>query len=82
VALAHDDDAAPSLVLDAGGGLSAVTRLLDGEPFDGTILLSHLYWDHTLGLPFFAAADRDDATIRVVLPEQENGADVVNALAG
>ncbi|HEX5852139.1 MAG TPA: MBL fold metallo-hydrolase [Solirubrobacteraceae bacterium] len=81
VALAHDD-AAPSLVLDAGGGLSAVTRLLDGAPFTGTILLTHLHWDHTLGLPFFAAADRPDSNVAVLLPEQESGADAVSVLAG
>jgi phosphoribosyl 1,2-cyclic phosphodiesterase len=82
VAIERDDDTAPSLVLDAGGGLSAVTRLLDGAPFIGTILLTHLHWDHTLGLPFFAAADDPDANVAVVLPEQEDGTDPVCALAG
>ena len=46
-------DAAPDLVLDAGTGLTAVTPLLGGEPFAGSILLGHLHWDHTHGLPFF-----------------------------
>jgi ribonuclease BN (tRNA processing enzyme) len=82
VALAHDDATAPSLVLDAGGGLKAVSRLLDGSPFRGTIMLTHLHWDHTLGLPFFAAADDTDASVAVVLPEQEDGTDPVCALAG
>ncbi len=82
VAIERDDATAPHLVLDAGGGLSAVTRLLDGAPFAGTILLTHLHWDHTLGLPFFAAADRADASVAVVLPEQEDGTDPVCALAG
>jgi ribonuclease BN (tRNA processing enzyme) len=81
VALAHDDAPVPSLILDAGGGLQAVVRLLGGAPFNGTILLSHLHWDHTLGLPFFAAADRPDANIAIVLPEQEDGADAVSVLA-
>ena len=69
VALAHDD-AAPTLVLDAGTGLRAVTRLLAGEPFRGTIMLGHLHWDHTQGLPFFRAGDRPDASVRLLLPEQ------------
>ncbi len=30
-------------------------------PFVGTILLTHLHWDHVQGLPFFPPADRDDA---------------------
>jgi phosphoribosyl 1,2-cyclic phosphodiesterase len=70
VALAHDDESAPRLVLDAGTGLRAVSALLAGEPFHGTIMLGHLHWDHTQGLPFFRAADRADAVTRVLIPEQ------------
>jgi phosphoribosyl 1,2-cyclic phosphodiesterase len=70
VAIAHDDEHAPRLILDAGTGLRAVEKLLAGAPFRGTILLSHLHWDHTHGLPFFGAADRVDASTRVLLPEQ------------
>jgi phosphoribosyl 1,2-cyclic phosphodiesterase len=70
VAVAHDGEAVPRLVLDAGTGLRAVSTLLAGEPFRGTILLGHLHWDHTQGLPFFRAADRPDASTRVLLPEQ------------
>src|SRR4051812_32260691 len=51
------DDGPPLLVLDAGSGLRNLTRLLDGEPFRGTIVLGHLHWDHVMGLPFFAAGD-------------------------
>ena len=63
-------------------GSAASSRLLDGGPFRGTILLTHLHWDHTLGLPFFAGADRTDATVEVLLPEQDSGADAVSVLAG
>jgi phosphoribosyl 1,2-cyclic phosphodiesterase len=59
----------PRLILDAGTGIRAVTPLLDGEPFRGTILLSHLHWDHVQGLPFFAAGDRDDAEVHLLLPD-------------
>jgi ribonuclease BN (tRNA processing enzyme) len=72
LALAHDGAAAPTLVLDAGAGLVLVSRLLAGAPFNGTILLSHLHWDHVIGLPFFAAADRADAQTRVLVPEQNS----------
>lgn len=82
LAVSHDHADAPALVLDAGAGLRKVTRMLDGAPFTGTILLSHLHWDHTLGLPFFAAADRPDATPTVLLPEQPSGADAAGVLAG
>jgi phosphoribosyl 1,2-cyclic phosphodiesterase len=70
VALAHDDEATPRLVLDAGTGLRAVSALMRGDPFRGSILLGHLHWDHTQGLPFFRAADRSEAATRVFVPEQ------------
>jgi phosphoribosyl 1,2-cyclic phosphodiesterase len=70
VALAHDDEPTPRLVLDAGTGLRAVSGLMRGEAFRGSILLGHLHWDHTQGLPFFRAADRADAATRVFVPEQ------------
>lgn len=69
VALSHDG-AAPTLVLDAGTGLRALSASLDGAPFRGTILLGHLHWDHTQGLPFFPAGDRADAEVRLLLPAQ------------
>jgi phosphoribosyl 1,2-cyclic phosphodiesterase len=69
----------PRLVLDAGTGIRYVTPLLEGRAFDGTILLSHLHWDHVQGLPFFAAADRDDAATRLVMPDA--GVDAATELA-
>jgi phosphoribosyl 1,2-cyclic phosphodiesterase len=74
VALAHDDASAPTLILDAGTGIRSVTGLLGDNPFEGTILLSHLHWDHVQGLPFFAAGDNEQARVRLLLPEQEDGA--------
>jgi phosphoribosyl 1,2-cyclic phosphodiesterase len=72
VAVAHDDGGPPRLILDAGTGLRQVSALLRGGPFAGTILLTHLHWDHVHGLPFFAAGDRPDAQVRLLLPEQDS----------
>ena len=72
IALAHDGES-PRLVLDAGSGLREVTTLMGEAPFRGSILLGHLHWDHTEGLPFFRAGDRDDAVVRVMVPEQAGG---------
>jgi phosphoribosyl 1,2-cyclic phosphodiesterase len=80
VALSHDHADAPALVLDAGIGLRAVTQALDGAPFAGTVLLSHLHWDHILELPFFAAGERPDARTTVLMPEQHDRRDAVDVL--
>ncbi len=69
VALAHDGEV-PSLLLDAGTGIRNVKGLLGDAPFSGAILMSHLHWDHTMGLPFFRAGDHPDATIDLYLPAQ------------
>lgn len=69
-----------SLLLDAGTGIRRVTAALDGGPFLGALLLTHLHWDHVQGIPFFAAGDRDDARVRVVMPGQ-NGTSAADVLA-
>lgn len=76
VALAHDGGR-PNLVLDAGTGLRNLTAHLDGHPFRGTILLGHLHWDHTHGLPFFAGGVRPDADVTVVMPAQGDPEEVM-----
>jgi phosphoribosyl 1,2-cyclic phosphodiesterase len=81
VAVAHDDSARPALILDAGTGLRRVTPLLGGLPFTGTIVLTHLHWDHVHGLPFFTAGDRDDARVTLLLPEQDGAMTAEEALA-
>jgi phosphoribosyl 1,2-cyclic phosphodiesterase len=75
-------DRRPSLILDAGAGLLRAARLLGGEPYAGAILLSHLHWDHTLGLPFFAAGEPAVARARVLMPEQPGGGSGTELLAG
>lgn len=79
LAVTPDGSDRPRLLLDAGTGIRTVSELLEGEPFVGTVLLTHLHWDHTQGLPFFVAADRDDAEVRVLLPS--NGDDVSSTFA-
>jgi ribonuclease BN (tRNA processing enzyme) len=73
VAVAHEPGEAPVLALDAGTGVANLNELLGGAAFAGTILLTHLHWDHCLGLPFFRGGDRDDARVTLLLPEQGDG---------
>ena len=61
----------PSLVLDAGTGLRSLTGLLDGQAYDGSIVLSHLHWDHMQGVPFFAAGDREASRVDLYVPAQD-----------
>ena len=76
VAVARDDEP-PTLVLDAGTGLQRLTQVLDGRPFRGSILLGHLHWDHTHGLPFFRAGDNPDAHVDVHMPAQGDPVEVL-----
>jgi phosphoribosyl 1,2-cyclic phosphodiesterase len=80
VAVAHDD-APPTVILDAGTGIRRVTGLLPGRPFTGTILLTHLHWDHVQGLPFFRAGDHDDAQVTLLVPDQQDGASAEQVLS-
>ena len=72
-------DGEPRLVLDGGTGLMRLSAMLGPRPFVGTIMLSHLHWDHTHGLPFFAAGLRPGGHVRVLLPT--DGADPEELLA-
>jgi phosphoribosyl 1,2-cyclic phosphodiesterase len=62
---------APTLIMDAGTGIRSLPDLLGPAPYRGSILLSHLHWDHVEGLPFCRAVDRDDARVDLYVPEQD-----------
>jgi ribonuclease BN (tRNA processing enzyme) len=76
----------PPLIIDLGTGLRALgDHLLAQQEADGTalranVLLSHLHYDHVLGLPFFAPMRDPDAVIDVYGPSQ-GGAGLENVLA-
>ncbi len=74
LALAHTGEP-PTLVLDAGTGLQQLPLALDGQPFRGTILLGHLHWDHTHGMPFFRSGLLPGHRVDVYLPEQGEDAE-------
>ena len=44
------------------------------------MLLTHLHWDHVQGLPFFASGDRDDATVTLLLPADDDQTDAAALL--
>ncbi|HEX8769678.1 MAG TPA: MBL fold metallo-hydrolase, partial [Acidimicrobiales bacterium] len=65
------------IVLDAGTGIRAVPALLGGAPFRGSVLLGHLHWDHTHGLPFFTAGDNAGSEVSLVMPAQGDPVEVL-----
>ena len=77
VAISHDGDMDPTLILDAGTGLSRLGRELEGRAFTGSIVVGHLHWDHTHGIPFFAGGDHSDARVDLYMPEQGDAKEVL-----
>jgi phosphoribosyl 1,2-cyclic phosphodiesterase len=69
LALAHAGEP-PTVILDAGTGLQRLSLVLRGEAFRGTLLLSHLHWDHTHGMPFFRSGMVPGSRVDVYVPEQ------------
>ena len=81
VALGHDGGP-PSLVLDAGTGIRRIGDLMNGSPFRGAILLGHLHWDHTQGLPFAGVFDREGARVVLYQPAQGDPVEVLSRAMG
>ena len=69
------------IVLDAGTGLRRLALELDGRPLHGSILFSHLHWDHTQGLPFLPNADDADADVALWVPVDNGDADPLAVLS-
>ncbi len=76
VAISADGEV-PSLILDAGSGLAAAGWAIGDAPFRGSILLSHVHWDHVLGLPFFREGDRPGSEVELLIPQQHDDAEDV-----
>jgi ribonuclease BN (tRNA processing enzyme) len=73
-----DTPGEPPLLLDLGTGLRYFGRTcaLDGS-FRASALVSHLHWDHTQGLPFFAPLLCSGAELDVYAPIPEDGRSLV-----
>ena len=79
VALSHDGQR-PSLLLDAGTGIRRVSSFFEGLPFEGSLVLGHLHWDHTQGIPFFAAGDHPGSRVDLYVPAQGDTEAVLDRL--
>jgi phosphoribosyl 1,2-cyclic phosphodiesterase len=64
------------LILDAGTGLRSLGAVLahrqreSGRPIHAHLLLTHLHYDHLLGLPFFGPLEDPGALVEVFGPRQ------------
>jgi phosphoribosyl 1,2-cyclic phosphodiesterase len=67
----------PPIVFDLGTGLrnygTALLAAGRASAFQGTMLLSHLHWDHVQGLPFFVPLHDRGAVVDVYGPRQQDG---------
>ncbi len=70
--VAIETDNGPPILFDLGTGLRPYSSRWEGD-FHGTVLLSHLHWDHVQGLPFFTPLHRGGSTLDVFGPRQEEG---------
>ena len=58
----------PHLIIDAGTGIKQRPARYYRGPFLGAVLLGHLHWDHTQGLPFFAKGDMQGSEVALYAP--------------
>lgn len=76
------------LILDLGTGLRALGGYLHPPlqaartPLQASVLLTHLHYDHVLGLPFFSPLRDPGAVLQVYGPSQQGGSlhDVLSSL--
>ena len=69
-------DGQPPIIFDLGTGLTPYGESLGGSstPVRGSVLLTHLHWDHVQGLPFFTPLHHPDSLLDVYGPRQADGA--------
>lgn len=63
-------DGEKPIVCDLGTGLRFYGLGLGSDQFHGTMLVSHLHWDHVQGLPFFPQVLNKDSKTQIVGPPQ------------
>ena len=76
-----ESDGMAPIVLDAGTGLRFYGLDYGDQPFDGTLLLTHLHWDHVQGLPFFSPFLAPDSSTTILGPP-ESEMDFATAISG
>ena len=70
--VALEADGAQPLLFDLGTGLTPYGERC-ADDFHGSVLLTHLHWDHVQGLPFFTPLHRPGSTFDIYGPRQADG---------
>jgi len=66
-------DGMDPIVLDMGTGIRNLGRgWPDDLPFVGTVLLTHMHWDHVMGLPFLAPLHRPGSKVDIYGPPEDD----------
>lgn len=61
------------VIFDLGTGLRPYGERLGCETaFHGSVLLTHLHWDHVQGLPFFIPLHKDGSAVDIYGPRQDD----------
>jgi phosphoribosyl 1,2-cyclic phosphodiesterase len=67
----------PPVVFDLGTGVRSYGEALaargEAAGFEGSVLLTHLHWDHTMGFPFFTPLLCGGRAVDIFGPRQEDG---------
>lgn len=62
------------VIFDLGTGLRPYGERVGCEaPFHGSVLLTHLHWDHVQGLPFFVPLHQGESSLDIYGPRQDDG---------
>ncbi|HRE02070.1 MAG TPA: MBL fold metallo-hydrolase, partial [Ilumatobacteraceae bacterium] len=71
------------ILFDMGTGMRyyGAQQRATGRAFRGSVLLTHMHWDHTQGLPFFTPIQCADGELTIYGPGQDDGRSVGDVLA-
>ena len=57
------------IIIDGGSGLRALGSAEPGQPIVGTMLFSHMHWDHIQGVPFYGGLYHPMSQLSIIGPE-------------